>query len=56
MESLYSYIVVSKLNNAVKHITAVDKFHAVNKALYYFADHSVNDLKILKKLDYAKKR
>lgn len=55
MENLYSYIVISKLNNAVKNITAVDKYHAINKALYYFNDHSTNDIKILKKLDHAKK-
>jgi hypothetical protein len=49
-EKLYTYIVVSKLTNISKIVIAVDKHHAVNKALYSFPDHSVFDLQILKKL------
>ena len=49
-ETLYTYIVVSKLTNISKITIAVDKFHAINKSLYNFPDHKANDLKILKKL------
>jgi hypothetical protein len=49
-ERMYTYIVVSKLTNISKIIIAVDKYHALNKALWNFPDHSISDLKILKKL------
>lgn len=55
MENLKSFIVVSKLNNLVKIISAVDKHHAVNKALMYFENHCVFNLKVLKKISDAKK-
>ena len=56
MEDLKSFIVISKLNNFVKIISATDKHHAVNKALVFFSDHTVSDLKVLKKISDAKKR
>lgn len=56
MEKSNGYIIKSKLNNKVKHIVAVDKFHALNKALYYFNEHTIKDIKIFYQLDNAKKR
>jgi len=47
------FIVVSKITNIAKVIDANDKFHAVNKALIYFENHSVKDLKVLKNLRNA---
>jgi hypothetical protein len=49
-EKLYTFIVISNITNISKIVIAVDKHHAVNKALWSFPDHSVFDLKILKKL------
>jgi hypothetical protein len=49
-EKMYTYIIVSKINNLSKIVIAVDKFHALNKALWSYPDHSIFDLKILKKL------
>ena len=49
-EKLYTFIVISKLTNISKIVIAVDKYHAINKALWSFPDHSNLDLKILKKL------
>ncbi len=48
------FIVISKINNIAKVIDATDKNHAVNKALRFFENHSVNDLKVLKNLRDAK--
>ena len=50
MEKEFTFVVISKLTNTSKFIIAVDKFHAINKALFYFPDHSNSDLKILKKI------
>jgi hypothetical protein len=49
------YIVISKINNFAKVISAIDKDHAVNKAIRFFPDHSIKDLKVLKNLGDAKK-
>ena len=54
MECQYTFIVVSKLSNIAKIINAVDKFHAINKALIYFENHNAKDLKVLKKLSDAR--
>lgn len=50
METERMYIVVSKLNNTAKCLSATDKHHALNKALNYFAEHTIKDLSILTKL------
>lgn len=47
------FIVVSKINNTAKVISATDKFHAQNKALIYFTDHTTKDLKVLNQLKRA---
>jgi hypothetical protein len=53
METVSMFIVVSKINNTAKVISATDKYHAQNKALIYFADHTIKDLKVLNQLKRA---
>jgi hypothetical protein len=55
MERLFKYFVESKKTNIVKPVLAVDKYHAKNKALSYFSDHQLTDLRLLY-FDNAKKR
>ena len=50
METERMYIVVSKKNNTAKCLSATDKYHALNKALMYFAEHKIKDLKLLTRL------
>ena len=50
MEKEYTFVIKSKITNVTKFIIAVDKFHAINKAKYYFTDHLFSDFTILKKL------
>lgn len=54
METQKMFIVVSKINNTAKVISAVDKYHAQNKALIYFADHELSQLQVLTRLKKAK--
>ncbi len=54
MEQTKMFIVVSKLNNLAKVIDATDKNHAINKALRFFDNHLISDLKVLKNLKDAK--
>lgn len=53
MEQVSMFIVVSKINNMAKVISATDKYHAQNKALIYFAGHTIKDLKVLNQLKRA---
>lgn len=50
MENLFTYIVVSKITNQSKIISATDKYHAINKGLPFFDNHLLTDLKVLKQL------
>ncbi len=53
MEQVSMFIVVSKINNLAKVISATDKYHAQNKALIYFSDHKLSDIKVLNQLKRA---
>jgi hypothetical protein len=50
METQRMYIVVSKINNKAKCLSATDKHHALNKALIYFNEHTIKDLTLLTRL------
>ena len=54
METQRMYIVVSRINNTAKVLSACDKFHALNKALIYFTGHEVKDLQVLTRLKKSK--